>query len=142
VSSRVGFYPTIGPISCLLYLPPSVVSPHTRQNSTSYRGCVPGLRDWVVGASFSGAAEHPPLSFAAEMYGDEEQHPGAAEGDAQLPGQGEAAHPPCAWRRPLQTCGLRGHGGGPLQWPRLHSPCQRRLHTRPFPLLAELHSEL
>ena len=87
-----------------------------------------------------------PFSLAAEMHGNEEHHPGPAEGDAQLPGEGKTADPPHPRHRPLQTCRLWGHCGGPLQRPGLHPPCQRQhLHAGPLPtllLLPELHSEL
>uniref|UniRef100_A0AC11D2L0 PHD finger protein 21A n=1 Tax=Ovis aries TaxID=9940 RepID=A0AC11D2L0_SHEEP len=41
-----------------------------------------------------------------KMHGNEEHHPGPAEGDAQLPGEGETADPPHPRHRPLQTCRL------------------------------------
>uniref|UniRef100_A0A3Q1M959 PHD finger protein 21A n=1 Tax=Bos taurus TaxID=9913 RepID=A0A3Q1M959_BOVIN len=41
-----------------------------------------------------------------KMHGNEEHHPGPAEGDAQLPGEGKTADPPHPWHRPLQTCRL------------------------------------
>ncbi|PNI46710.1 PHF21A isoform 24, partial [Pan troglodytes] len=41
-----------------------------------------------------------------KMHGNEEHHPGPAEGDAQLPGEGKTADSPHPRHRPLQTCRL------------------------------------
>ncbi|KAK2103682.1 PHD finger protein 21A [Saguinus oedipus] len=41
-----------------------------------------------------------------KMHGNEEHHPGLAEGDAQLLGEGKTADSPHPRHRPLQTCRL------------------------------------